>query len=113
MMDEILDALTLVVLILAVIPLGGFIITYTTRKVPGSRWRRRFYPRWAKSFVGRALMAMVGALFSVLAFVFAVRFTGDFPGRGILAFVLYATLMGSFWGLFTALWVTQRHDDSD
>lgn len=108
MENTLIETLSLAVLVLALIPLGGFIFVYNTRPVAGSRWRRRFVPKWATSVVGWSLMSMVTSLFLLLGYLLLVRFIGDFPGRLIVSFILFVAMMASFWAVFVALMLTQH-----
>lgn len=109
--DPLLEIISIVVLIFALIPLASFIFVYNTRPVPGSRWRRKFVPKWTTSLVGWALMSLVTSLFLILAYLLVVRFIGDFPGRIIVSLILFVYVMGSLWGMLGALIVTQRTDE--
>lgn len=108
-----LETLSIVVLSLALVPLGLFMFYYSTHPVAGSRWRRKFAPVWASSFVGWWVMSTMTALFLMLGYVLLVRFIGDFPGRVVVSFVLFVALMGTFWGALAALRAVQRPDEKE
>lgn len=111
--DTMLETLSIITLVLALLPLGGIIYRYNTVRVDGSKWRRRFVPLWATSFVGWSLMSMVTSLFLILGYLLAVRFIGDFPGRMVVSFVLFVYVMASFWSVLAGMIVTQRAGDKN
>lgn len=102
------DVIVMVILVAALTALGSFIFFYGTRPVPGTRWRRRFSTRWTVTPIGWVLMSQKLALFAILSFILMSRFVGDFPGRDVIALVLYGLLVGLFWAVFGVLRSIQK-----
>lgn len=102
-----IDSIILILLLLAISSLGSFIYFYGTRPVPGTRFRRRFSTLWTTTPIGWVLMSQKLALLSVFSFILLTRFVGDFPGRDVIALVLYGAMVGLFWAVFIVLRITQ------
>ncbi len=66
---------------------------------------------WKSTTVGRAVLWFTGSIASILAFVTIVAFTGDFPGRIFIRFVLYWSFAVSSVILFMRLWGAQKRDE--
>ena len=95
-----IDDIILVVLFSWVVPLGLFVFYQVTTAVPFSRWRRRLLRVKEMQPITRILVAQKTALILVVAFIAAVRFLGDFPGREWVAFGLYTLLVALAWVVF-------------
>lgn len=87
----------LLVLISWIIPLSRFVFYSVTVPVPDTRWRRRLVKLSALEPITRILVAQKTGFILVVAFIFAVRFLGTFPGREWVAFGLYLLLVILAW----------------
>ena len=101
------DFVVMVILLAAEAALGAFIYYYGTRPAPGTRFRRKFSRLWMSTPIGVVLMSQKIAWFFVVAFILLSRFVGDFPGRDVIALVLYTLLVSLFWAVFGVLRHTQ------
>jgi amino acid transporter len=92
-----LETLIMFLLLAAIVPLALSIFFYITK--PGPRWRRVPSRAWLNA-VGMQVVAQKSILLVLLSFILISRFLGDFPGRQVIAWVLYTALVAAFWTFF-------------
>lgn len=90
----------------SILPLLLSVFYYVTKPVPGSRWRQ-FSRAWLSTPIGPVLVAQMVSMIVLLSYILLVRFTGGFPGREVVAIILYALLQAGFWAFFIVLRRTQ------
>lgn len=93
----VIDDVILLVLLAWIVPLARFVFYSVTVPVVGTRWRRRLLRLRSLEPITRILVAQKTGFILVVAFIFAVRWLGDFPGREWVAFGLYSMLVALAW----------------
>lgn len=91
------DDLILFILPIWVVPLLAFVFYAVTAPLPGRRFARRWMGFRQLRPVMRIIVAQKIGLALVVSFIFAVRFTGSFPGREWVALGLYTILVALAW----------------
>lgn len=105
-----INDLIVAILLSWIVPLGLFVFYFATDPVRGSKWRRKLFDLRSLTSVSKFLLAQKFALILVVTFIGIVRFTGGFPGKEIVAVVLYVVLVVLAWGLFIDLRRVQLRD---